>query len=72
MLREYNNSEVVRHAWDLKSDSFYYNVPERARDSHRTTHFGRAFGTCVEKGSELRVGDLGWKFKGVLCFKEIM
>ena len=34
-----------------------------------TYHFGRIFGICVEKGSELPLGDKGRKFKGRYVFK---
>ena len=41
----------------------------RAQSRNETYHFGRIFGICVEKGSELPPGDKGRKFKGRYVFQ---
>ena len=55
--------------WDEDEVQEFHTVKERARVSGKTTHFGRIFGICVEKGSELPLGDPGRKFKGRFVFQ---
>ncbi len=47
-----------RGCWDLKGVKPKREVADRAKkDKDLKVHFGRIFGICVEKGSELPEGD---------------
>ena len=46
-----------RGCWDEEAVEEMHVVKERARRSGATTHFGKIFGICVEKGGELPKGD---------------
>jgi len=59
-----------RGCWDLKGVKPKREVADRAKkDKDLKVHFGRIFGICVEKGSELPEGDKGRKFKGRYVFQ---
>ena len=55
--------------WDESLVEELHVVKARARHTGETMHFGRIFGICVEKGSELPVGDKNRKFKGRYVFQ---
>ncbi len=56
-------------AWDIDSVEELSSVKARAHRTGVTMHFGRIFGICVEKGSELPRGDKNRKFKGRYVFQ---
>ena len=56
-------------AWDIDSVEEVSSVKARAHRTGVTMHFGRIFGICVEKGSELPRGDKNRKFKGRCVFQ---
>ena len=45
------------------------SVKARARKQNKTMHFGKVFGICVEKGSELKADSKHRKFKGCYVFQ---
>jgi hypothetical protein len=59
----------VPGCWDEKLVEEMSSVKSRARKQSKMMHFGKVFGICVEKGSELKVGDVHRKFKGRYVFQ---
>ena len=57
------------HTWDESGVREWHKVAAEAKASNTTVHVGRIFSICVEKGSELKPGDPGRKFKGRVVFQ---
>ena len=55
--------------WDIDLVEELHTVKVRARHLGHTYHFGRVFGICSEKGSELPLGDPNRKFKVRFVFQ---
>ena len=55
--------------WDLNSVREFDDVAAEARRNNFKVHFGRVFGICGEKGSELPPGSPGRKWKGRFVFQ---
>ena len=68
-LRGCQNPKKHTGAWDENKVEEWGDIARRARGNHKPTHVGRIFGICVEKGSELPIGDPGRKFKGRYVFQ---
>ena len=56
-------------AWDESAVREWRDVAEEARRKGKKAHVGRIFEICVEKGSELPVGDPNRLFKGRVVFQ---
>ncbi len=73
---EFNKLRFKKHhklakagCWDEDLVEEMHVAKARARRTGETVHFGKIFGICVEKGSELPVGDKNRKFKGRYVFQ---
>ena len=55
--------------WDESNVQEYEKVASEAQAEGRTVHFGNVFNLCVLKGSELRDGNKGKKYKGRTVFQ---
>ena len=73
---EFNKLHFKKHpklskpgCWDEDLVEEMHVVKARARRRNATMHFGKIFGICVEKGSELPVGVKNRKFKGRYVFQ---
>ena len=67
MQKEFDNLTRVG-CWDLKSVMGRKYVEAMARKGKYTVHFGKIFGICTQKGSELKDGDEGKYYKGRYVF----
>ncbi len=69
-LRDKQHPELkTKGCWDVSQVEELHAVKARGQRLGVTYHFGRVFGICVEKGSELPLGDPGRKFKGRYVFQ---
>ena len=55
--------------WDESRVREWADVAAEARRAGTKAHVGRIFEICVEKGSELPVGDPGRKYKGRVVYQ---
>ena len=63
------NKLVKKDAWLYNTVTEWKDVSNKARKSGEKVHVGKVFEICVEKGSELPVGDKLRKFKGRTVFQ---
>jgi hypothetical protein len=55
--------------WDESQVREWRDVAEEAKNANKKVHVGRIFEICVEKGSELPLGDPNRTFKGRVVFQ---
>ena len=60
---------MLKKAWDMGSVREWEDVSKEALKKGKKVHVGKVFEICVEKGSELPVGDPLRKFKGRTVFQ---
>ena len=60
---------VKAKVWDEERPREWSEVSALAKKNESTVHLGRVFEICVEKGSELPIGNPGRKFKGRAVFQ---
>eukprot|EP00972_Heterocapsa_arctica_P074343 10971241-Heterocapsa_arctica.AAC.1 len=70
MDAEYNKLEQ-KGVWDLRTVCEKSEVMAEASRQSVKCHFGMVFVICGEKGSELKLGDPGRKWKGRYVFRGI-
>jgi hypothetical protein len=63
------NKLLSKGAWDYSTVREWSDVSKEAIKNKTKVHVGKAFGICVEKGSELPQGDPMRKFKGRTVFQ---
>jgi len=68
VLKEWDKLRAAG-CWDEGSVREWSDVADEARRTGSKAHVGRIFEICVEKGSELPVGDPNRKYKGRVVFQ---